>query len=126
MPHLSAMRWGGGFLATGAFTVLATAALTLPAAFAAVGWFLAGAGMGTLYPRISALVLAKSALGRQGFNTAAKSISDSVAGSVSLALTGLIFAALGDAATRTPYVGVLVFTSVISLSVLALSGRTRA
>ena len=72
--------------------------------------------MGTLYPRISALVLAKSALGQEGFNTAAKSIADSVAGSVSLALTGLIFAALGDAATRTPYVGVLVFTSAISLS----------
>ena len=122
----TAMRWGGGLLAAGAFTVLATAALTLPAATAAFGWFLAGAGMGTLYPRISALVLAKSRRGQEGFNTSAKAISDSLAGSVSLALTGLIFAGLGDATTRTPYLGVLVFTGAISLSVLWLSARTRA
>jgi MFS family permease len=121
-----AMRWGGGLLSAGAITVLLTAALTLPPAMAAIGWFLAGAGMGTLYPRISALVLAKSAPGQEGFNTSAKSISDSVAGSVSLALTGLIFAGLGDAETRTPYLGVLVFTSVISLAVLLLSARTEA
>jgi len=98
----------------------------LPAATAAFGWFLAGAGMGTLYPRISALVLAKSRRGQEGFNTSAKAISDSLAGSVSLALTGLIFAGLGDATTRTPYLGVLVFTGAISLSVLWLSARTRA
>jgi MFS family permease len=122
----TAMRWGGGLLAAGAFTVLATVALTLPAATAALGWFLAGGGMGTLYPRISALVLAKSRPGQEGFNTSAKAISDSVASSVSLALTGLIFAGLGDATTRTPYLGVLVFTGAISLSVLWLSARTRA
>ena len=129
----TAMHWGAGLLAAGAFTVLATAALALPAAApalpaaaAALGWFLAGAGMGTLYPRISALVLAKSEPGQEGFNTSAKAIADSLAGSVSLALTGLIFAGLGDAATRTPYLGVLVFTGAISLSVLWLSTRTRA
>ncbi|HEU4347458.1 MAG TPA: hypothetical protein VFR35_06685 [Actinoplanes sp.] len=49
-----------------------------------------------------------------------------MAGSVSLALTGLIFTGLGDAATRTPYLGVLVFTSAISVSVVVLSARTRA
>jgi MFS family permease len=125
-PPQTIMRWGGGLLSAGAFTVLFTAAFTLPPAFAAAGWFLAGAGMGSLYPRISALVLAKSRPGEEGFNTSAKSIADSVAGSVSLALTGLIFAGLGDAATRTPYLGVLVFTGAISLTVLMLSARTRA
>jgi len=123
---LWAMRWGGGLLAAGTITVLLTAALTLTPWFAAVGWFLAGGGMGTLYPRISALVLARSRPGQEGFNTSAKSIADSMAGSMSLAVTGLIFTSLGDAATRTPYVGVLVLTSVISLSVLVLSRRTDA
>ena len=42
---------------------------------------------------------------------------------MSLALTGLIFALLGDAATRTPYVGVLVFTSVIAVAGVLLAGR---
>ena len=118
--------WGGVLLAAGAFTVLATVAFTLPAWFAAVGWFLAGAGMGTLYPRISALVLAKSAPGQEGFNTSAKAIADSVAGSASLALTGLIFAGLGDASARAPYLGVLAFTSAISVAVILLSRRAQA
>jgi hypothetical protein len=126
LPSATAMRWGGVLLSAGAVTVLVTAALTLPPAMAAVGWFLAGGGMGTLYPRISALLLAKSEPGQVGFNTSAKSIADSVAGSVSLAVTGLIFAGLGDAATRTPYLGVLVVTSAISLAVLGLSARTEA
>jgi hypothetical protein len=122
----TAMRWGGGLLAIGTIVELVTAALTLPAATAAVGWFLAGAGMGTLYPRISALVLAKSEPGQEGFNTSAKSIADSVAGSVSLALTGLVFVALGDAEARAPYVGVLLLTSGISVTLLPLTARTRA
>jgi MFS family permease len=122
----TAMRWGGGLLAIGTIAELVTAALTLPAATAAIGWFLAGAGMGTLYPRISALVLAKSEPGQEGFNTSAKSIADSVAGSMSLALTGLIFVALGDAETRAPYVGVLLLTSGISVMLLPLTARTRA
>jgi MFS family permease len=122
----TAMRWGSGLLAAGTFTVLGTVALSLPAAIAAIGWFLAGGGMGTLYPRISALVLAKSEPGQEGFNTAAKTIADSVAGSVSLALTGLIFAWLGDAETATPYLGVLALTCAISLALLPLSARTGA
>src|SRR5213075_1031856 len=60
LPTATAMRWGSGLLSAGTFTVLSTVALGLPAAMVAIGWFLAGGGMGTLYPRISALVLAKS------------------------------------------------------------------
>ncbi len=118
-----ALRAGAVLLAAGAGVELLTAALHLHPAVAAAGWFLAGAGMGTLYPRISTLVLAYSEPGREGFNTAAKSITDAVGGSTSLALAGLLFGALGDAATRTPYVGVLVFTTAIGLVVVLLAGR---
>jgi MFS family permease len=121
-----ALRAGAVLLVAGAGTELLTAALTLHPVVAAVGWFLAGAGMGTLYPRISTLVLAYSEPGREGFNTAAKSITDAVGGSTSLALAGLLFAARGDATARTPYVGVLVFTTAIGLVVVLLAGRAGA
>ena len=118
-----ALRAGAILLAAGAGTELVTAGLHLHPFVAAVGWFLAGAGMGTLYPRISTLVLAYSEPGREGFNTAAKSITDAVGGSTSLALAGLLFAALGDASARAPYVGVLVFTTAVGVVVVLLAAR---
>jgi MFS family permease len=118
-----ALRIGAVLLAVGTIGVLLTAALALPAVLAAVGWFFAGAGMGTMYPRVSTLVLALSEPGRQGFNSAAKSIADSIGASVSLALAGLIFAGLGDTTTRTPYVGVLVLTSATALALVAVAAR---
>jgi MFS family permease len=114
-----ALRAGAALLAAGAVAELIAAGLHLPPALVAAGWFLAGAGMGTLYPQMSTLVLAYSEPGREGFNTAAKSITDAVGGSTSLALTGLIFAT----ATAAPFVAVLVFTSAIGLTVVALAGR---
>jgi MFS family permease len=119
----TALRIGAMLLAGGTIVVLLTAGLGLPAVMAAVGWFFAGAGMGTLFPRISTLVLALSKPGEEGFNGAAKSIADSVGASVSLALAGLIFAGLGDTTTRTPYVGVLVLTSAFALAVVAVAAR---
>ena len=119
----AALRTGAVLLAAGAGVELLTAGLHLPPLVAAVGWFLAGAGMGTLYPRISTLVLAYSKPGHEGFNTAAKSITDSVGASTSLALAGLLFTALGDTTARTPYVGVLAFTTLIGLVVVLLAGR---
>jgi MFS family permease len=119
-----ALRLGALLLAAGAITELLVAATHPPAAIAAVGWFLAGAGMGTLYPQISTLVLARSEPGREGFNTAAKSIADAVGGSVSLALGGLLFGALGDSTSAAPYLGVLSFTSVVALITVALAGRS--
>jgi MFS family permease len=118
-----ALLAGASLLAAGAVTELLTVAFGLPAAVATAGWFLAGAGMGTLYPRISTLVLALSEPGREGFNTSAKSITDAVGGSVALALAGLIFEGLGTATQRAPYLGVMVFTSVIGLTVVLLAGR---
>lgn len=121
-----ALRVGAVLLTAGAATELLAAALHLAPALVAAGWFLAGAGMGLVYPRISALVLAYSEPGRQGFNTAAKSITDSVGASVALALTGLLFTALGDTTARTPYVGVLAFSTVLGVVVVLLAGRAGA
>jgi MFS family permease len=112
----TAMVLGAALLALGVFAELATVVLTLPALFATVGWFVAGGGMGTLYPRIAALVLAYSTPGEEGFNSSAKNIADALGGSVSLALTGLLFAA-------GSYVAVFAFTTIIGLAAVLLGRR---
>ena len=104
----TAIHAGAALLAGGAALELATAVLHLHPVVAAAGWFAAGAGMGTLYPRISTLVLALSAPDEKGFNTAAKSITDAVGGSVSLAVSGLLFA-------LAPFVGPFAFTTMLGV-----------
>jgi sugar phosphate permease len=113
----AAMRIGSALLASGALTELLTAALRLHPVVAAAGWFLAGAGMGTLYPRVAALVLRLSAPGEEGFNVAAKGIADSVGGSVALALTGLLFGA-------GSFVTVFAVSTVIGVTVVLVARRT--
>jgi MFS family permease len=115
----TALRAGAVLLAGGALTEWATVVLHLPPAAAVIGWFAAGAGMGTLYPRISTLVLALSAPGEQGFNTAAKSITDAVGGSASLAIAGLLF-------TLLEFVGPFAFTSLLGVVVILIGLRVSA
>jgi MFS family permease len=112
----TAMVLGAAVLAFGVFIEVVTVLLTLPAAVAVVGWSLAGLGMGTLYPRIATLVLAYSAPGEEGFNSSAKNIADALGGSVSLALTGLIFAA-------GSYIAVFAFTTIIGAAAVLLGRR---
>ncbi|GAA3350323.1 MFS transporter [Amorphoplanes nipponensis] len=112
----TALRAGAVLLAGGAALELATVVLHLHPAVAAAGWFLAGAGMGTLYPRISTLVLALSAPGEEGFNTAAKSITDAVGGSASLAVAGLLFA-------LAPFTGPFVFTTLLGVVTVLIAVR---
>jgi MFS family permease len=115
----TAIRAGAALLAGGAATELATVVLHLHPGVAAAGWFAAGAGMGTLYPRISTLVLALSKPGEEGFNTAAKSISDAVGGSASLAFAGLLF-------TVAPFTGPFAFTTLLGLSTVLVGIRVAA
>ena len=117
LSEAAAMRIGSALLAGGALVELVTAACTLHPVVAAAGWLLAGAGMGTLYPRVAALVLRLSAPGEEGFNVAAKSIADSVGGSVTLALTGLLFGA-------GSFVTVFALSTVIGVTVVLVARRT--
>jgi MFS family permease len=116
LPPGTAVRAGAILLAGGAFVELAVVTVHLPAYVAALGWFVAGAGMGTLYPQISTLVLAYSAPGEEGFNTAAKSITDAVGGSAGLAITGLLF-------VPAPFTGPFAFTSVLGVLTVLVALR---
>jgi len=117
LSEAAAMRIGAALLACAALVELVTAAGTLHPVVAAAGWLLAGAGMGTLYPRAAALVLRLSAPGEEGFNVAAKNIADSVGGSVALALTGLLFGA-------GSFVTVFAFSTVVGVLGVFVARRT--
>jgi MFS family permease len=75
--------------------LLLTAWLGVSPVIVMIGWTLAGAGMGLLYPRLTVLTLAYSGPGTQGFNSAALSISEAGGSAVALALAGLGFASIG-------------------------------
>ncbi|WP_306204285.1 MFS transporter [Actinoplanes sp. RD1] len=109
-----AVRAGAVLLAVGAGVVLLTVVARLPLAVAVVGWFVAGAGMGTMYPRISALVLGWSEPGQQGFHTAAKSISETIGTSATLAVTGLLTGA-----------GPFLCTALLSVALVAVAMRVQ-
>jgi MFS family permease len=89
---------GALLLTAGVALQLATAALTLNIAVAGVGWLLAAGGMGTIYPRLSTMMLGHSTPGDQGFNSSALSNIESVGGATAIALGGLLFAAAGGSA----------------------------
>lgn len=81
-----------------------------------VGWGLAGAGMGLLYPRLTVLTLAYSATSDEGFNSSALSISDATGSALAVAVAGLGFIAL-------PLLGsgfATVYAFAAALTVLAL------
>jgi len=102
------------------FAAVATAGLSalwhLPAAVLIVGWTLAGAGMGLMYPRLTVLTLAYSTPQNQGFNSSALSISDSVGAATTIAAMGLVFTALAGTDAGFP----AVFAVAGLLALLAL------
>jgi hypothetical protein len=124
LDHLAALRIGAALLLVAIAGELAAAALQLtPLAIGAL-WVLAGAGMGLMFPRISSFVLAASTERDQGYNSAAMSISDAVGSSTAIALTGLLFAAVGPASQWAPFVAVLLLTTAFGLGALQIARRT--
>ncbi|WPO84965.1 MFS transporter [Herbiconiux sp. KACC 21604] len=82
----------GAWITAGAITVVVISTLLdLPAVVVIAGWAVSGAGMGLAYPRLSALLLARSAPAEQGFNSAALTIADGAGPAASLAIAGILF-----------------------------------
>jgi MFS family permease len=124
LGHLTALRVGAVLLLAGIASELVSAALQLSPWLVAAAWVLAGAGMGVMYPRISALVLAASTDRDQGQNTAAMSISDAVGGATAISLAGLVFTAVGTGADLAPFVAVLALTTTLAVGAVLVSRRT--
>ncbi len=78
-------------------SALAVAVWALPWWVLVVGWFVGGAGMGAMYPRLSMLTLRFSGEGDDGFASSALTIADASGSVVGLAVTGLLFVGSGGA-----------------------------
>lgn len=81
-----------------------------------IGWGIAGAGMGLLYPRLTVLTLAYSTTRDEGFNSSALSISDATGSALAVAVAGLGFIALP--LLGTGYATVYLFAVVLSIVAL--------
>ena len=121
LGNAPAVRIGSALVLGSVVIVLVTTAFSWPAAVAIAGWLFAGAGMGLMYPRLSVMTLALSKPDDQGFNSSAMSISDSLGGALSLAVTGLVFSALTT--TAASFAGVFALTSTIAVVGLIIAPR---
>ncbi|MDQ0730577.1 MFS transporter [Arthrobacter sp. B1I2] len=124
LPDLRAVQVGSLMVLAAVLLALATTALHWPAAVAIGGWVLAGGGMGLLYPRLSVMTLALSTKDNEGFNSSAMSISDSLGGALSLAATGIVFAAFTTAVQS--FAGVFAFTAAIGAAAALAAPRVTA
>lgn len=107
---------GTALLLTSVVACAVTAWGQLHPAVLIVGWALAGAGMGLMYPRLTVLTLAYSTPQNQGFNSSALSISDSIGASMSIAVMGLVFTALSG--TDAGFTAVFLIAAVLALLAL--------
>lgn len=127
LAHARAVRIGTVLLLVGVLTQAAVAVLT-PSALVAVlgsalGWFVAGAGMGLSFPRTTVLVLEQSAPGQEGAGSSALTISDAAGGGTAMALTGLAFGALGSVSAWAGFAGTLPLCVVFAVLALLAARR---
>jgi MFS family permease len=124
LDHVVALRIGATLLAVGIAGELVAIAFRISPLVIGTLWVFAGAGMGLMYPRISALVLAASTERDQGSNSAAMSIADAVGGATAIALAGLVFTAVGPATELAPFVAALVLPTTLGVGAVLVSRRT--
>ncbi|WP_244971470.1 MFS transporter [Paramicrobacterium chengjingii] len=110
------VRIGALLILVSTVTAALTAALHLSPVVLIIGWTIAGAGMGLVYPRTSIMVLTYSTTVDQGFNSSAMSIADSLGGALALAVTGILFTVAGS--------GLWAFAAVFALAVVLSIGAS--
>jgi MFS family permease len=106
-------------------TVLANA---MPPFMAAIGWLVAGLGMGLGITSLSVLVLELSPVEEQGANAAALQVSDAFGSIVLIGAAGAIFAGLHTAGEDNSGVFLLIFgvTTLVAVAGAVISPRVRA
>ncbi len=105
-------------------TVLADA---MPPFMAAIGWLVAGLGMGIGITSLSVLVLELSPTEEQGANSAAMQVSDALGSIVGIGTAGAIFAGLHDAGQDNSGVFLLIFgfMTLVAVAGAAIAPRVR-
>ncbi len=95
----------------------------VPTATAAVGWLLAGLGIGLVFPTLSVLTLSLSPLGEQGAHSSALQLSDALVSALGLALAGALQSALGAHSAQAGFGAVWALAAAMALTGAALCGR---
>ncbi|MEU4014102.1 MFS transporter [Microbacterium sp. NPDC028030] len=122
LSSVTAVQVGTVLVLVGIVLTVATAGFGWGAVMAAAAWVVAGAGMGLMSPRTSALTLALSPAEDQGFNSGAMTVADSFGSALALAVTGTLFTALAGA---DPFLGVFALAAVVALAAAVLAPRVR-
>ncbi|TPW76581.1 MFS transporter [Schumannella soli] len=117
-------RVGTALIAVGIVVQLLDALLALGPIVAAAGWLVAGAGMGTVFPRVATLALAYSTPRNQGFNSAALSIFDAASSATSIAIAGLLFALVGGTDSPFAYAAAFALSVVVIVLAQPVAART--
>lgn len=123
-PTMRLPRWllvrGGALLVAGGIAVLPVALLPgVPAAVVAVGWTVAGLGMGLGITTVGVLLLEQSPPAEAGANSAALQVSDAVGSIVGVGAAGAVFAALHVGPVRDRPVFLVIWVSMALLAALA-------
>lgn len=123
LSSVVAVRIGTGLVVAGVLLALVSAVLHMHAMAIVAAWIVAGTGMGLMSPRTSALTLEMSTPENQGFNSSAMTVADSFGSALSLAVTGVLFAAASAAAVADPFVVVFAFAGAVAVAAAVLSPR---
>ncbi len=119
------LRLGFGLLAVGIVGSSAVVWHAVPLVTVYPTWIIAGVGIGIAYPTLSVLTLQLSPPAEEGRNTSALQVNDALLQSITLALSGTVFAALVSTSHLAPYLaGFAIAASVAALGA-ALATRVR-
>jgi len=125
LPRVRLLQLGMTFIGLGIATTGLALIPSVPVFVAMVGWGIAGAGMGLVYPTLSVLTLELSSPDEQGTNSSALQLCDSLLAVSAIALGGSLFAALVQDSPIAAFVSLFAIGSALALVGAVLSGRVR-
>jgi MFS family permease len=123
ISHAAVVRVGIAIVGVTDVLVFTAALADWPPPVLFAAWMLGGAGMGFAFPRISTLVLSLAPEAVRGFTTSAMSIVEAVAAALTLAVSGLVFAALTPAGGVVPFAGSFALATLAAAAALLFALR---
>ncbi|MDY7103202.1 MAG: MFS transporter [Actinomycetota bacterium] len=120
------LRIGYTAIAAGIAVVALLVVPAVPVVVGVAGWSVAGFGMGLLFPTLSVLMLGLSPVAEQGANSSSLQLADALATTVTLALSGALFAVLEPRSAVLAYTAGLAVAGTLAALGAAVSGRVEA
>lgn len=126
-PRAVLVTLGFVFVLAGIGLVAVATSDAMPAVTAAIGWVVAGLGMGLGLTSLSVLVLELSPVAEQGVNASALQVSDALGSIVMIGTAGAVFAALatGREHGATPYLVIDAVMATVCVAGALVAHRVR-